>query len=168
MHPRPCVECISDCGATPGSPVWHTTCRSFRGVAETVGRERKELVTVLDDTIRRRRQRGLSKAAGLALGLALVASPGLPVALAQDEGVTVGGGGIGATASASDIEAVVNSILAEVFGDAGVAGIDTPADDSMTTGGDINVGGNMGGSVTTGGGGGISIGGGSTGSIAVE
>ena len=135
------------------------------GGAETVGSERKECAIVLHQTIRHERPRWLTRAAGIAFGLALLGTPGLPAAMAQNEGVTVGGGAsLGEAPSASDIEAIVNSILADVFGE-GVG-----ADDGVTTGGDFNVGGNMGGSVTTGGGmgGGISIGGGGSGSIAVE
>ena len=125
---------------------------------------------MIHDSMKREPARWLAKATGLALGLALFGAAGLPGALAQDEGVTIGGGESSAVApSASDIEALVNSILAEVFGETAVADEELVVDDGLTTGGDINVGGNMGGSVTTGGGmgGGISIGGGGSGSGAV-
>ena len=109
-----------------------------------------------------RRLRRLAVAAGLALAFGTLGVAGPSVALAQEENATVG-------ASTADIEAAVASILAEVFGEAGVADDALVVDDSGSTGGDINVGGNMGGSVTTGGGG-ISIGGGSggSGSLTIE
>lgn len=115
---------------------------------------------MMHDTVRSRRLRWLAPAVGLALGLAIFGVTGLSGTLAQDDQVVVEGGA--SIASASDIEALVNSILAEILGDAFVADDGLVADDSTTGGGsDINVGGNMGGSVTMGGGmgGGISIGG---------
>lgn len=110
-----------------------------------------------------RRVRSVARAAGLALGLGFVGVAGPSGALAQEDDAAIG-------ATAADIEAAVASILAEVFGEAGVADDSLVVDDSGTGGGDINVGGNMGGSVTTGGGGGISIGGGSggSGSLTIE
>ena len=108
---------------------------------------------------RNSRLRRVAVAAGLTLGLGFVGATGPSSALAQEDDA-----GIGATTA--EIEAAVASILAEVFGVAGVADDDAAADDGASIGGDINVGGNMGGSVTMGGGtgGGISIGGGSSGS----
>ncbi len=118
-------------------------------------------------TVQGGRFHGLAKVAGLALGLAMFGATGLSGALAQDDEVTISGGAsLAEGVSASDIEALVNSILAEIFGEAAIADEGMVADDSMTTGGgDINVGGNMGSSVTMGGGmgGDISIGGASGG-----
>jgi hypothetical protein len=106
----------------------------------------------------------VEKVAGIALGLALFGAAGLSGAMAQDEGVTVGGEAtLTAAPTAGDIEALVNSIFAQVFGETGVADDGVAADDSTTTGSDLSVGGSMGGTITMGGGmgGDISIGGGS-------
>jgi hypothetical protein len=134
--------------------------------------ERKECSIVVQDTVQTGRPRWLKTVTGLALGLALLGATGAPVALAQDEGVVVGGGASLAGTTASDIEALVNSILAEVLGesavvddDSAVVDDDVAADESASTGGDFNVGGSEGGSITMGGGmgGDISIGGASGG-----
>jgi hypothetical protein len=105
----------------------------------------------------------LTKAAGIALGLALLGGTAAPAALAQNEGMPLSG-----APSASEIEALVDGILAEVFGETAVP--DDSAIDDTTSGGDLNVGGSMGGTVTMGGGmgGDISIGGGSGGSGSVS
>lgn len=112
------------------------------------------------------RPRGMARVAGLVLGVAIFGATGLSGVQAQNDDVTVGGGASLAEApSASDIQALVDSIIAEILG--GAAGAD---DGTSSSGGDINVGGNMGGSVTMGGGmsGGISIGGGSGGTSVGE
>ena len=101
------------------------------------------------------RLRRSAVAAGLALGLGFVGATGPSAAVAQEADASI--------ATSADIEALVASILAGVFGEASTADESLVVDDSGSTGGDINVGGNMGGSVTTGGGGGISIGGGESG-----
>jgi hypothetical protein len=127
--------------------------------------ERKEWSIVVHDMARTGRPRWLKTVAGLALGLALLGATGASGVLAQDEGVVVGGGASLEGATASDIEALVNSILAEILGESAVVDDDVAADESVTTSGDFNVGGNTGGSVTMGGGmgGDISIGGASGG-----
>ena len=88
-----------------------------------------------------RARRRLTKVASLALGIAMLGTIGLSGTLAQDDGVAAG----------ADAEAIVNSIIqqvfAEIFGGGGVVD-----DAAVSGGGDINVGGNMGGSVTMGGG----------------
>lgn len=112
------------------------------------------------DSILTRRLRGLAKVAVLGLGLAVGCAGGLSTALAQED-VTVGGGeSLTTGATASDIEATIAGILAEVFGQTAVADDSTAAEESVTTSGDLNVGGNTGGSVVMGGGmgGEISIG----------
>jgi len=120
---------------------------------------------VVHDMARTGRPRWLKMVAGLALGLALLGVTGVPGVLAQDEGVVVGGGASLEGTTASDIEAFVNSILAEILGESAVVDDDAAGDESASTGGDFNVGGSEGGSVTMGGGmgGDISIGGASGG-----
>jgi hypothetical protein len=91
-------------------------------------------------------RRRLAQVSGLALGVAMLGTIGLSGTLAQDDDVVAGG----------DAESIVNSIIqqvfAEIFGGAVV-------DDAAASGGDINVGGNMGGSVTMGGSsGGVTVG----------
>jgi hypothetical protein len=97
-----------------------------------------------------RTRRRLTKVASLGLGLAMFGTIGLSGTLAQDDGVVAGG----------DTEALVNSIIQQVFAEIFGGGV-VAEDDS--SGGDINVGGNMGGSVTMGGGSGGSINMGSSG-----
>jgi hypothetical protein len=98
-------------------------------------------------------RRRLTKVTSLALGLAMFGTVGLSGALAQDEDVSVG---------IADAEAIVNSILAEVFAE--IFGGDVAADDAAASGGsNINTGGSSGSTVTMGGGGDVSIGGGGSG-----
>jgi hypothetical protein len=97
-------------------------------------------------------RRGLTKVTSLALGLAMFGTVGLSGTLAQED-VSVG---------ITDAEALVNSILAEVFGD--IFGSGVVEDDAADTGaGDLIMGGSTGSTVTMGDGGGISIGGGTSG-----
>ena len=103
-----------------------------------------------------RARRGLARVTSLALGVAMVGTVGLSGALAQDD----------PGAGSADAEAIVNSILAEVVAE--IFGGDVATDDAATGGGDINVGGSTGSTVTMGGGGGdVSIGGGSGGGVTV-
>jgi hypothetical protein len=99
-------------------------------------------------------RRRLTTVTSLALGIAMFGTVGLSGALAQDEDVSVG---------VADAEAIVNSILAEVFAE--IFGGDVAADDAAVSGGgNINTGGTSGSTVTMGGGGGdVSIGGGDSG-----
>ena len=92
-------------------------------------------------------RRRLAQVSGLALGVAMLGTIGLSGTLAQDDGVVAGG----------DAESIVNSIIQQVFAEIfGGAVVD---DTTVSGGGDINVGGNMGGSVTMGGsGGGVTVG----------
>ena len=103
--------------------------------------------------------RRLVQTAGIALGIVAFGATGLTGALAQteDDAAAVAG------TTVLD-EGYIESILAEVFGE--VFGAVPAEDDSTVSGGNINVGGNLGGEITMGGstGGGISIGGGSGGS----
>ena len=98
-------------------------------------------------------RRRLAKVTSLALGIAMFGTVGLSGALAQDEDVSVG---------VADAEAIVNSILAEVFAE--IFGGDVAADDAAASGGgNINTGGSSGSTVTMGGGSDVSIGGGGSG-----
>jgi hypothetical protein len=101
-----------------------------------------------------RARRGLAKVTSLALGLAMFGTVGLSGTLAQEEDVSVG---------IADAEALVNSILAEVFGD--IFGSGVVEDDAADTGaGGLTMGGSTGSTVTMGDGAGdISIGGSSGG-----
>src|SRR5918993_5311715 len=95
-------------------------------------------------------RRRLTKVASLALGIAMFGTVGLSGALAQDEDVSVG---------IADAEAIVNSILEEVFAE--IFGGDVAADDAASSGGgNINTGGSGGGPRPAGGGGGVLLGGG--------
>jgi hypothetical protein len=93
-------------------------------------------------------RRGLARVTGVALGIALLGTIGLSGTLAQTDDVAAG----------TDAESIVNSIIeqvfAEIFGGAVV-------DDTADSGGDLNIGGSTGSTVTMGGGD-ISIGGGAT------
>jgi hypothetical protein len=92
-----------------------------------------------------RLRRRLSQVTGLALGVAMLGTIGLSGTLAQDDNGAAG----------TDAEAIVNNIIQQVFAEIfGGAAVD---DSTVSGGGDINVGGNMGGSVTTGSGGGGSV-----------
>ncbi len=105
-----------------------------------------------------RAERWLAKITGLVLAIAMFGTVGLAETLAQDEDVSVG---------TADAEAIVNSIIAEVFAEIfGGAVVDDEA--AVSGGGDINVGGSTGSTVTMGGGGDISIGGGSSGGVTVS
>ena len=103
----------------------------------------------LQDRVRR----SLARVTSLALGVAMFGTVGLSGALAQDD----------PGAGSADAEAIVNSILAEVFAE--IFGGEVAAEDAAVSGGgDINVGGSTGSTVTMGGGGGdVSIGGGGSG-----
>jgi len=104
-----------------------------------------------------RARRRLAKVASLALGIAIFGTVGLSGTLAQEED---------ASAGIADAEAIVNSIIAQVFAE--IFGGDVAADEATVSGGgDINVGGSTGSTVTMGGGGDISIGGGSSGGVTV-
>ena len=104
-----------------------------------------------------RARRCLAKVAGLALGITMLGTIGLSGTLAQEEDVTAG---------AADADAIVNSLIEQIFAE--IFGGDVAEDEAAVSGGDLNVGGNMGGSVIMGGGsGGVSVGGGSGGGIAV-
>ena len=99
-------------------------------------------------------RRRLSQVASLALGIAMFGTVGLSGTLAQEDDVTVG---------TADAETIVNAIIADVF--AAIFGGDVTVDDSTVSGGgDIDVGGSTGSTVTMGGGDDISIGGGGSGS----
>ena len=99
-----------------------------------------------------RARQGLAKVTSLALGLAMFGTVGLSGTLAQED----------VSAGITDAEALVNSILAEVFGD--IFGSGVVEDDAADTGaGDLIMGGSTGSTVTMGDGGGISIGGGTSG-----
>jgi hypothetical protein len=96
----------------------------------------------------------LARVASLALGIAMLGTVGLSGTLAQEEDVTVG---------ITDAEALVDSIIAEVF--AAIFGGDVAADDAAVSGGgDLSVGGSSGSTVTMGGGssGSVTMGGGVT------
>ena len=101
-----------------------------------------------------RARRGLAKVTSLALGLAMFGTVGLSGTLAQEEDVSVG---------IADAEALVNSIIAQVFGD--IFGSGVVEDDAADTGaGGLTMGGSTGSTVTMGDGAGdISIGGSSGG-----
>ena len=95
----------------------------------------------------------MAKVTSLALGIAMFGTVGLSGALAQDEDVSVG---------IADAEAIVNSILEEVFAE--IFGGDVAADDAASSGGgNINTGGSGGSTVTMGGGSDVSMGGGDSG-----
>jgi len=98
-------------------------------------------------------RRRLSHVTGVALGIAMLGTIGLSGTLAQDDGSAV----------TPDAEAIVNSIIEQVFGEVFGGGVasDETADSSA---GDINVGGSMGSTVTMGGdsGGSVNMGGGVT------
>lgn len=91
-------------------------------------------------------RRRLARVISLALGIAMLGTIGLSGTLAQDDEVVAGG----------DAESIVNAIIAQVFAE--IFGGEAPADDTAdSSGGDLNVGGNMGGTVTMGGGSGGSV-----------
>ena len=85
-----------------------------------------------------RLRRGLTRVTGLAVGIAMLGTMGLSGTLAQDDDVVVG----------TDAEAIANGIIeqvfAEIFGGAVV--------DDADSGGDLNIGGSSGSTVTMGGG----------------
>jgi hypothetical protein len=94
----------------------------------------------------RSRGRGrLMKVTSLALGIAMFGTVGMSGTLAQDDP------GAGTT----DAESMVENIIAEIFGE-----LD---DDAAVSGGDLNIGGSSGSTVTMGGSGGsVTMGGGVT------
>ena len=104
------------------------------------------------------RRRWLAMVAGVALGISIFGATGPSVTVAQQEDVVVGG-----PADEAFINSLIEQIFAEVFGGA------APDDEAAVSGGgDINVGGNMGGTVTMGGGsGGVTVGGESGGDISI-
>jgi hypothetical protein len=103
-----------------------------------------------------RARRCLAKVASLALGIALFGTVGLSGALAQDED---------ASAGIVDAEALVENIIAEVFAEIfGGAVVEDEA--AVSGGGNLDVGGSTGSTVTMGGGE-VSMGGGSSGGITV-
>jgi hypothetical protein len=92
-------------------------------------------------------RRGLAKVTGLVLGIAMLGTIGLSGTLAQDDDLAAGG----------DAESIVNAIIAQVFAE--IFGGDVVVDDAAVSGGDLNVGGSSGSSVTMGGsGGGVTVG----------
>ena len=106
-----------------------------------------------DGAGQRSARRRLTKVTSLALGIAMFGTVGLSGALAQDEDVSVG---------ITDAEAIVNSILEEVFAE--IFGGDVEADDAASSGGgNINTGGSGGSTVIMGDGGDVSMGGGDSG-----
>jgi hypothetical protein len=125
---------------------------------ESFNLERKERTMVVDrghgsdrhGWLRRR----LAPVTGLALGIAMLGTIGLSGTLAQDDDVAAGG----------DAESIVNAIIeqvwAEIFGGAVV-----DDDAAVSSGGDLNMGGSSGSTVTMGGGGDVNMSGGSGGSV---
>jgi len=101
-----------------------------------------------------RARRRLSQVASLALGIAMFGTVGLSGTLAQSDDVTVG---------AADAETMVDTIIAQIFAE--IFGGDVAVDDATVSGGgDLNMGGSTGSTVTMGGGGGsVNMGGGSSG-----
>jgi hypothetical protein len=99
-------------------------------------------------------RRRLSQVASLALGIAMFGTVGLSGTLAQDDGVTVG---------TADAETMVDTIIAQIFAE--IFGGEVAVDDATVSGGgDLNIGGSTGSTVTMGGGGGsVNMGGGSSG-----
>ena len=83
-------------------------------------------------------RRRFAPISGLALGIAMLGTIGVSGTLAQDD-------------AASIVNSIIEQVWAEIFGG------DVASDDAASSGGDINVGGNMGGSVTMGGGSGGNI-----------
>ncbi len=102
-------------------------------------------------------RRRLAPVNGLALGIAMLGTIGLSGTLAQDDDVAAGG----------DAESIVNAIIAQVFAEIfGGAVVDDDA--AVSGGGDLNMGGSNGSTVTMGGGGGdVNMSGGSGGSVAM-
>jgi len=99
-------------------------------------------------------RRRLAQVTGLALGIAMLGTIGLSGTLAQDDDVAAGG----------DAESIANSIIAQVFAE--IFGGGVVDDATVSGGGDLNLGGSSGSSVTMGGGGGsVNMGGGSGGSV---
>jgi hypothetical protein len=110
-----------------------------------------------DGSRQERARHRLVKVASLTLGVIMFGTVGLSGALAQDDDVSAG---------IADADALVNSIIAEIFGE--IFGGDVAADEAAASGGgDLNIGGSTGSTVTMGGGGDISIGGGSSGGVTV-
>jgi hypothetical protein len=126
---------------------------------ESFSLERKERSMVLyggHESDGRGRLRGrLVKLTGLALGIAMLGTIGLSGTLAQDDDVAAGG----------DAESIVNAIIEQVFAEIfGGAVVDDDA--AVSSGGDLNMGGSSGSTVTMGGGGGdVNMSGGSGGSV---
>jgi hypothetical protein len=99
-----------------------------------------------------RARRRLTKVASLALGLAMFGTVGLSGTLAQDD----------AAVGTADAESIVNSIIEQVFAEIFGAGV-VVDDATVSSDGDMNLGGSTGSTVTMGGGGGVTMGGGSSG-----
>ena len=112
------------------------------------------MVTIRAHDGKGRARRRLSQMASLALGIAMFGTVGLSGTLAQDDDVTVG---------TADAETMVDNIIAQIFAE--IFGGDVAADDATVSGGgDLNIGGSTGSTVTMGGGGGsVNMGGGSSG-----
>jgi hypothetical protein len=100
----------------------------------------------------RSRGRGrLMKVTSLALGIAMFGTVGMSGTLAQDDP------GAGTTDAESMVENIISEIFGELFGGGGVD------DDAAVSGGDLNIGGSSGSTVTMGGSGGsVTMGGGVT------
>jgi hypothetical protein len=125
---------------------------------ESFNLERKERTMVVDrghgsdrhGWLRRR----LAPVIGLALGIAMLGTIGLSGTLAQDDEIAAGG----------DAESIVNAIIEQVFAEIfGGAVVDDDA--AVSGGGDLNMGGSSGSTVTMGGGGDVNMSGGSGGSV---
>ena len=97
------------------------------------------------------RGRRLTKVASLALAVAMFGTVGLSGTLAQDD----------ASAGITDAESMVESIIAEIFGD--LFGGGAVVDDAAVSGGGLDIGGSSGSTVIMGGGSDISVGGGNSG-----
>jgi hypothetical protein len=102
-----------------------------------------------------RLRRAFARLTGLALGIAMLGTIGLSGTLAQDEDLAAGG----------DAESIVNAIIAQVFAD--IFGGDVADDGTVSGGGDLNVGGTSGSTVTMGGSGGSVNMGGESGGVTV-
>ena len=100
-------------------------------------------------------RRRLAPVTGLALGIAMLGTIGLSGTLAQDDDVAAG----------VDAESIVNSIIEQVWAEIFGGGAVVEDDAAVSGGGDLNMGGSSGSTVTMGGGGDVNMSGGSGGSV---